>query len=145
MENNFANETIPEHYAQCLNRQCVRSQKCTRQLVAEQCISKNSTIRVVNPKCIPEDTNMCPFFHVVQVVRLAWGVRNLLDKVPLKEAKVLKSKMLNYFGRNIYYSIYRKERGMTPEQQRFVSQIFRNQGIAEAPAFEYYTEEYKWS
>lgn len=145
MDTNFSYGRVPGNYAQCLNQQCAQSQKCTRRLVAEHYVSKQSTISIINPNCIPEDTNTCPYFHVVRKIRMAWGVKRLLDNVPLKDAKILKAQMLHYFGRNIYYSLYRKERGITPEQQEYIRQIFRNKSIIEEPTFEFYTEEYQWS
>lgn len=52
--------------------------------------------------------------------------------------------MLSHFGRGLYYRFYRKEKYLSPEQQEYIRRIFRQKGITEEPAFESYTEEYKW-
>ena len=102
------------------------------------------TLSVVNPNCIPEDANACSFYKPVQKIRVAWGVRRLLDNVPHKDAEQLKSLMLSHFGRGMYYRFYRKEKYLSPEQQEYIRRIFRQKGITEEPAFDSYTEEYKW-
>lgn len=69
----------------------------------------------------------------------------MLDNVPHKDAEVLKSQMLGYFGRGMYYRFYRKEKYLSPEQQEYIRRIFRQKGITEEPAFDSYTEEYNGS
>ena len=44
----------------------------------------------------------------------------------------------------MYYRFYRKEKYLSPEQQEYIRRIFRQKGITEEPAFDSYTEEYKW-
>ena len=75
---------------------------------------------------------------------MAWGVRALLDDVPLKDAVSIKDRLLQHFGRSLYYRFYRKEYSIDPEQQEFIRRLFRQKDIKKEPAFEYYTEEYKW-
>lgn len=144
MENNFNYDSAPGSYAHCFNHQCVRSNKCMRHLVALHCDSRRSTICTVNSAWIPEDTSNCTLFKPIRKIRLAWGIRDLLKNTPYQDAKTLKAQMLNYFGRTHYYRLFRKEHGLTPEQQNFVRQLFRNKGIKEEPAFESYTEDYQW-
>ena len=144
MKNDFNYDSTPHSYAHCFNHQCVRSQKCMHHLVAQHCNALPSTICVVNPAWIPEDTSTCSLFQPIRKVRMAWGVRNLLNKIPHEDAVKLKAQIINYFGRTHYYRLYRKEHGLTPEQQNFIRRLFRNKGIAEEPAFESYTEVYQW-
>jgi hypothetical protein len=113
-------------------------------LVGEHATPLRPTIPVINPVCVPEDTNACPHFHLIRTIRMAWGIKNLLNNVPQKDVKALKSQMFIYFGRNNYYRLYRKERGLLPQQQEYIRRIFQQKGISEELAFEYYTEEYQW-
>ncbi|MEY8687767.1 DUF6078 family protein [Bacteroides sp. AN502(2024)] len=71
-------------------------------------------------------------------------IRHLLDNVPHKDEEQLKSQMLGYFGRGMYYRFYRKERYWSLGQQEYIRRIFRQKGITEKPAFDSYTEEYIW-
>jgi hypothetical protein len=115
-----------------------------RHLAAERCTSLYPTISIVNPACVPEDTNTCPHFRPIRKIRVAWGIGHLLDRIPYGDAKVLKSQILTYFGKNNYYRFYRKERGIPPEEQEIIRQLFRKKGISEEITFDGYTEEYQW-
>lgn len=115
-----------------------------RHLAAEHSNTKRSFIRIVNPVSIPEDTNTCPYFHVIRKVRVAWGTKRLFDHLPHSKAGRLKSQIMAYFGKTLYYRIYRKEKGLMPDQQEMIRHIFRKNGFPEEPAFEYYTDEYLW-
>lgn len=144
MENNFNYESVPFIFALCFNQRCVISNNCLHHLAAEHCTPAYPVIHTVNPLRVPEDTETCPYFHSTQKVRMAWGIKHLLDKMPYKEAKLIKSQMLRCFGKPLYYRYYRKEYGLSSEKQEFIRRIFRTTGITEEPVFEYYTEEYVW-
>lgn len=144
MEDNFDYQSVPYNFAHCFKKQCPRGEKCLHHLAAMHSTNQYPTLSVVNPNCIPEDMNTCPFYHSVQKIRIAWGVRHLLEKVPYKDAVSLKNLMLSHFGRGMYYRFHRKEKGIAPEQQEYIRRIFRQKGIMEEPAFDSYTEEYKW-
>lgn len=145
MENHFNYEAVPYSFAHCFNHQCVRNNKCLRHLAAEHCAPTQLFLQIINPACVPEDTGSCPYFRSVRKIRIAWGVKHLLDKVPYKEGKLLKSQMIRRFGRTSYYRYYRKEFGLSTDDQEFIRQIFKENGITEEPVYEYYTEEYQWS
>jgi len=144
METNFDYQSVPYNFAHCFNHQCPKGEKCLHRLAAVHSTNQYPTIVTVNPNCIPEDANTCPFYHSVQKIRVAWGIKHLLDNVPHKDAVVLKDSMLGHFGRGMYYRFYRKEKYVAPEQQEYIRRIFRQKGITEEPVFDSYTEEYKW-
>ncbi len=144
MEDSFDYQAVPFGYAHCFNTHCVKGEKCLRHLVALHSTNKYSTLSVVNPNSIPKDTNDCPFFRPIRKIKIAWGVIHLLDEVPYKDTSFIKERMLNYFGRSLYYRFYRKEHSINPEQQEFIRQLFRQKGITKEPVFEYYTDEYEW-
>ncbi|NDV66391.1 DUF6078 family protein [Bacteroides sp. 224] len=142
MENNLDYQLVPDYYAHCLNEQCSRRSQCLRHLVAQADTSQHNVIRIINPKSIPADTNNCPFFKSNRKIRKAWGVKHLLDNVPYKDGSSIRQQLIDYFGRNMYYHIYRLERGILPEEQAYIQNVFRANGIAEEPQYEKYTEEY---
>ena len=73
---------------------------------------------------------------------MAWGIKHLLDKVPYEAADEMRRQLIAHFGKNTYYRFYRLERPLRPEDQEFVCRLFQRKGIAEAPRFERYSEEY---
>lgn len=144
MEDEFNYQAVPYGYTHCFNDHCPKGEKCLHRLVAVHSTNQYPTLSVVNPNCIPEDANACPFYKDIQKVRVAWGVKLLLNDVPYKDAASIKAHLLRYFGRSLYYRFYRKEYSINPEQQDFIRRLFRQKGVTKEPEFEYYTEEYKW-
>lgn len=144
MEENFDYQLVPDNFTHCFVSQCPKGETCLHRLAAVHCTDLHPSIWVVNPHCIPEDKDTCPFYKSSRKIRVAWGIEHLLDKVPHQDAPRLKNLMLSHFSRNLYYRFYRKERYLAPEQQEYIRQIFRQHGITEEPAFDFYTEEYKW-
>ena len=52
--------------------------------------------------------------------------------------------MLEYFGRNSYYRFLRKERLISPSEQKYIRQLFRKRGIEDEPVYDEYLERYEW-
>lgn len=144
MENGFNYESVPSGYAHCFNQQCTKNKKCMRHLVAKHCSPFRSTVCIINPICIPKETDTCTYFHPIQKIRIAWGVKHLFDNLPHKDVAEVKSQIINHFGKTTYYRLYRKERGMLPEDQKFIRTIFRRKGFMEEPNFDSYSDEYQW-
>ena len=144
MENEFNYQSVPYNFAHCFNHQCPKAGKCLRNIAAQHCINNYPTLRIINPAAIPADANACPHFRSATKIHVAWGIKHLLDNVPYKNVYELKSQMIAHFGRGRYYRFYRKECYLAPEQQAYIRQLFRNQGIKEEPAFEAYSDEYSW-
>jgi hypothetical protein len=115
-----------------------------RYFVGKRCDPKRTSISIVNPASVPQDTAACPHFHRIKVIRVAWGVRRLVDKIPHRDARYIKGEIIGYLGHTDFYRKYRLESGLSPKQQETIRKIFRARGYMEEPAYEYYTEEYDW-
>lgn len=134
----------PSDYPRCFNTQCPKAAECLRQLAAQQDDGNRTFLTAVNPKAIPPSPEACPHFKPARKVRLAWGVKNLFDTLPQKQAKVIKAEILRHFGRTKYYRIYRHETYMEPGEQEYIRKTFLRNGIRENPVFDKYTEGYVW-
>ncbi|WP_300694970.1 DUF6078 family protein [uncultured Bacteroides sp.] len=132
------------HYPRCFNIQCTKAEKCLHRLVAVHDTSDYPVISIVNPLCIPADSEQCPYFKSTQKVRVAWGISHLLDEVPSKSFQPLKQQLIAHFGRGRYYRFYRKECALSLEDQDYVRKAFQQYGIDKEPVFDFYSEEYKW-
>lgn len=134
----------PYSFARCFNAQCSKAENCLRRLVAQQDTTEYPYITIVNPACVPADGNACPYFQTAEKFRAAWGVKQLLDKIPHADAVSIRKQLIGHFGKTKYYRFHREEYYLTPADQAFISQLFRSKGIAEEPLFDRYTEEYNW-
>lgn len=138
------NKPAPFNYARCYNEQCPRATGCLRHVATLHTTNKDTFISIVNPSCIPADTTACPYFETAEKIHVAWGVSHLLDDIPYKDIASIKSQLVGYFGKTLYYRFYREERYLTPEDQAYVRQVFRRKGITKEPRYNSYSDEYNW-
>ena len=136
--------SAPYVYTRCLNDQCAQGENCLRRLAALYDTSDSIYISIINPVHYPADDAHCPYFQTTEKFRAAWGVKHLLDAIPYKEATEIKRLLVGHFGKTRYYRFYREEYYLTPQDQAYIQRLFRKKGIIEEPAFERYTDEYKW-
>ncbi|WP_293667408.1 DUF6078 family protein [uncultured Parabacteroides sp.] len=144
MENDFDYKLVPYDFAHCFNTQCPKAGSCLRSLAGEESKSGDRFITIVNPAYYPSGEDECPFFKPCQKVRMAWGISHLLDNVPLKEATGLRQQMIAHFNKSLYYRFYRKEYALSPRDQHFIRQLFKQRGIVGEPVFDSYTEAFDW-
>ena len=57
----------------------------------------------------------------------------------------MRNQFIGYFGKTTYYRFYRQEQGLFPKAQAYIRQVFKQNGIAEEPKFERYSEEYNYN
>ena len=144
MKHSSEKPLAPANYSRCFNTQCTKADNCLHRLAALHDTPEYSSIRIINPLCIPTDSSQCTYFQSAQKIRVAWGINHLLDEVPYKTLQPLKSQLIAHFGRGKYYRFYREECYLSPEDQNYVRQTFRQYGIPGEPAFNSYSEEYRW-
>ncbi|EGF59667.1 DUF6078 family protein [Bacteroides fluxus] len=145
MKDNFNYQSVPYGFAHCFNSQCVHREECLHHLAAENSTSQYPTLSIINPNRIPADTTGCPYFREARKQRVAWGIRHLLDNVPHKYAAPMRNLFINHFGKTTYYRFYRQEQGLFPKAQAYIRQVFKQNGIAEEPEFERFSEEYSYN
>lgn len=136
--------SVPYSYARCYNNQCPQAGDCLRHMAALYDTADYPFITIVNPSHFPKDGKDCSYFQKAEKTRVAWGVKELFDKIPYEDAICIKKRLIGYFGKTKYYRFYREERYLSPKDVAYVRQEFRNKGIVEEPAFGHYTEEYLW-
>lgn len=144
MKNDFDYSLVSYGFPHCFNDQCRQADSCLRHLAAKQSKSGSQYINVLNPAYYPSDGKKCPAFLTSTKVKIAWGITHLLDDVPHRIASQMRRMMISHFTKSLYYRYYRKERGVSPEDQLYIRTLFKQNGIQMEPVFDYYTEEYIW-
>jgi len=144
MNEEFDYRSVPFGFAHCFNHDCPRTEHCLRHIAAAHITIGCPTLSIVNPAHIPATISACPFFCSDTKIHVAWGVKNMFNKLPYEDAYRIKQTIISHYGKTMYYRFYRKERYIDPEQQAYFRRVFRNHGIKEEPAYEYYTDVYQW-
>ncbi len=144
MDTSFDYREVPYGFPHCFRGECPQSKHCLRHIAATHSAAGEQHLTIVNPARLPEDTSPCSFYCKSERIRVAWGVKNLFYKLPLQQAKDIKATLLAHYGKTQYYRYYRKEHYLTDKEQTYIRRIFQHYGIQEEPAYEYYTEVYRW-
>ncbi|ADV45068.1 DUF6078 family protein [Bacteroides helcogenes] len=137
--------TVPYDFDHCQQAQCPQADTCLRRLAAIHAPKTLHSMKTVNPNNLPADLAKCPYFLTTQKVRIAWGIKDFLNRLPLEDAKAIRRTLIYHFTKTHYYRLQRKERYLRPEEQEYIRQLFRRYGVTDEPTYEYYTEEYNWS
>ena len=136
--------SVPYNFARCFNDQCPQASKCLRHIATQLDTTDYLYISIVNPARYPADGNQCECFKTTVKVHVAWGLKQLLNRIPYEDAVSIRMQLVGHYGKTGYYRFYRGERGLMPKDQAYIRQLFRNKGIKEEPTYQRYTEEYIW-
>ena len=137
-------EKIPFNYMLCLNEDCPKKSECLRNSARAFLTTEESSIRILNPLCYPQNDDDCQHFRSNKKITLAWGIKNIFDNVNYKTAKRIKADMLEKFSKGTYYRISYEQRPVKPDEQEIIQRIFNDNGVKEAPNYSRLTQEYDW-
>ena len=76
--------------------------------------------------------------------RFALGITHLLDNLPHASALEVRTRLISYFGKNMYYRMKRKERYIAPREQMAIAKMFKNCGITKKAVFDEYFNLFDW-
>ena len=145
MKENFDHSAVPYDFVHCLNQQCPHAVECLRYQVALHLSTECNIISIVNPVyATSAGKDNCKFFKADKLMQYTSGITHLLDSIPYSDASEIKQQMLEYFGRNSYYRFPRKERLISPSEQKYIRQLFRKRGLEDEPVYDEYLERYEW-
>ena len=116
-------KTMPIGFIICFNENCLLAKKCLRRKVAEQSLGSTDVWRVVNHKKF-KDRN-CKYYFEEKKVNIAYGMTRSFDQVRAKDIAGIRKELIRFFGQNYYYKKRRAELPITPKEQAFISQLFK--------------------
>ncbi|MBR8704997.1 DUF6078 family protein [Bacteroides pyogenes] len=143
MEQNMTSLQLPHDFGFCMTGDCERSNRCLRHQAWLLTDGQKPFLSVLNPRHIASAYgNACNYFIPYEKQRFAKGMRHIYDNLPTKQAEQIKNGMLRRFGKTRYYRFYRGDQFISPEEQRYIKELFEACGIAEEPCYESYHEDY---
>lgn len=144
MNDEFDYSKVPHGFVHCLQSQCPQAAACLRRLAAANAPRTLPAVQAVNPLSLPGDLAKCPYCLPVRKVRIAWGIKGILNRLPFEDARAIRRILIEHFTKTRFYRMQRKESCLLPDEQEYVRRLFLRYGVTEEPAYEYYTEEYDW-
>ncbi len=140
----FNYNQVPFGFEHCLLAHCPKADCCLRRFTALHAPQKTASFVVVNPNALPENLELCTRFLSSKPVRMAWGIKGFLDQIPLQVAQDIRRVLIAHFTKTLFYRMQRKEKPVRPEDQDYIRSVFVAHGVAQEPAYEYFTYEYEW-
>lgn len=126
MNDNNLYQNAPKHYLLCYNDECALADTCLHRLVARSGQNKNELVWAVNPaKC---NGGNCKYYKENKVVTMAYGMVNSFHEVKADDISSLRKTLINHFGRGSYYLRRNGLRAITPKEQQYIGDEFRNYG-----------------
>lgn len=141
MENKFDFKKIGAGYLFCFNAECPKKEECIRYAVSRQipdgiCVGQ----AVLPPAC---RDGQCKYFKKKQVMTYAYSFEHIYDKVLRKHYTEMRTRLTTYLGNNgMYYSYKHGKRGLTPDQQQHIRNMFADYGYSEYVVFDRYEKQY---
>lgn len=147
----MSNMNIPGNYAVCIaGGSCPLAEQCLRALAYKQLAQspkQSVSISIVNPNNdeIRYATEQCKQFRSSQPKRYAKGMTHLYDHITQHQIKAVRLQVEHCFSsRRVYYYSRSGEMLISPRIQKAIAEIFRKNGIEEAPQFDDYVMDYDW-
>ncbi|WP_300814583.1 DUF6078 family protein [uncultured Bacteroides sp.] len=145
-------DNMPKDYIYCpaTDGTCPRAPHCLRaiayrQLPATEASAKPGPIRIVHPACIVQAQDGCGYYRDSTPVRFARGMTTLFEDLPLKQARIVRRKVMACFSCESYFYQSRKgERLISPDEQKAIERAFRSAGVETAPQYDGYEEGFNW-
>ena len=140
MNNEPQYETMPEHYLLCFNDDCALADECLHRLTARSGRQKDEVLTAVNP--VRSSGKSCRYYKPNKVVTMAYGMVDSFHEVKADHIASLRNVLIHHFGRGSYYLRRNGLRPITPEEQQYISSIFRQFGYE--AKFDRMEEETEW-
>ena len=135
---------VPTGFVHCFNGNCKLANQCLRHQIVRFIPDTQWSVSIVNPGCTNPEGD-CRGFMADTPVQYAVGMDHLLDRIPYQTAKNIKQRLLSTYGKNKFYQFKRRERLFSPEDQRYIRQVFLSNGVEEEPAFDSWQTGYQWT
>lgn len=144
MDMNLDFREIPFDWVVCYVSECPRKQECMRYQVCQRMPKGGMTVSsCVLPLVLQQER--CPHFHPILKVRAAVGFSRIFDEVKARHHAPMRSELAAYLGGGGTYYRYRSgKRLLMPEQQEWISQLFRRYGYTDEVVFDGYRDIYRF-
>ncbi len=134
---------IPLKWAVCFNIDCPQADKCLRWQAGRIVPNDVTTACCVTPKAL--NGGECPLFASTAKVRWARGFCHLYDHVMKSDYTLLRKQITAYLsGKRIYYEYMHGKRCLSPEQQEWIIQQFKERGYGDGVTFDSYEDDYRY-
>lgn len=144
MDETFDYGPIPRDFVHCFSSGCPRAGECLRQWAGRHVQPSAQVLRAVNPAMCPDEGGAFPLFLPMRTIRLAWGVRRAIERMPYKEGRAVVRGLNRMFKKATLNRISTCQRRLSPAEQRAIERLFVAHGVPEGEVFDRVERVYDW-
>lgn len=143
MENMFNFKMRGRGHLFCFNAECPQRNDCVRYTAGQNVPDTRETGTAVLPAaCRGKE---CRFFKPLQMAEYAYGFEHIYDNVTHKDYTLIRKQLTGYLGnRGRYYHYKHGKIGLSPEQQRYIRDVFGRYGYSSEVVFDKYVTQYDY-
>lgn len=137
-------DQIPPMFSLCFQGDCPKSDTCIR-FLAGSCLPGD---RVCGQAVYPtaRQGNTCKMYKKARIIHAACGFTALFAEVKQKDSSTLRNRIRAYLGgKTTYYRFHHGERMLTPEQQKWIINLFHRYGYTGDLHFDAYRDIYDFT
>lgn len=144
MKEHLNSYDAPINFMLCANHTCNKQSNCLRYRVLQSGKQTVISVNILNPNMYVSKSKDCSYFKEAEMYSYALGITHLFDALPYAKAKELRARMINHFGKSMFYRFLRKEKHINPEQQQWIKQLFKKHSIVDEMHYDEYKQQYNW-
>ena len=144
MEETFDYSQVPSYFVHCFNAQCPRAGECLRQLAGRHVTALHPVVQAVSPAVWESEDRACAYFHPIRRVRMAWGMRQAIARLPYREGQRVVRKLNQMFTKATLNRISHHQRPLSPDEQRVIESLFAEYGVTDGNVFDRVEMGYEW-
>lgn len=135
---------VPPSFCLCFQADCPRAGECIRFLAGKHAGEERTCGPAVYPAA--RRGSGCTCYKRTRLIRAAYGFNALFAEVKKKDDTPLRNRIKAYLGgHTTYYRYHHGERLLTPEQQEWITDLFRRHGYEGDLKFDAYRDVYDFS
>jgi hypothetical protein len=119
-------ETKPLNFILCFNKKCLLRKKCLRHIVSLSNKEEKDLLLVVNASKFNQ-TN-CKYYFENKKVGIAYGMKGSFEDVKAKDIAKIRKELIRHFGQTYYYERRNGKMPITPNEQVFIENLFKQYG-----------------
>ena len=144
MEETFDYSLVPSYFVHCFNTQCPRAGECLRLLAGRNVTASRPVVQAVSPAVWEAEGKPCVHFHPIRRVRIAWGVRQAIERMPYKEGQNIVKALNRMYTKATLNRITTCQRPLSPEEQTRIEALFARHGVTDGNVFDRVAMVYDW-
>lgn len=131
-------------YTVCFSTACPLREHCLRAILTGYLPADNLVTMSINLNHPQTQTDHCPMFRSDTPVRMPYGLQNLYYNMPGRMERSIKSHLISTYNRKRYYQFHNGTRPITPDVERYIRKVLKDNGWTEEPQFSGYVEDLLW-